>query len=119
MDEHAADGTGESVMSEKGWHKLNELDQMLRRAKPSGMFDGVKVTIEMINGFELFNTRPYHNYETWSDGYRISDGRIRVQREDLDDAIKAFVSALENPKPWDLIDPEERKQALEAQRAKQ
>jgi hypothetical protein len=61
------------------------------------MDDGVKVTIELFTGFEIFNTRPYHNYETWSDGYRIT-GRhkddhsviLRVEREDLDTAARKF-----------------------------
>lgn len=83
-------------MSNKPFNKLNELDQKLRRVKPVTGWDDnyTKVTIEMINGFELFNTRPYHNYETWSDGYRVSDGKITVQAEDLDDAIDLFCKKL-------------------------
>ena len=81
-------------MSNKSWDKLNVLDQMIRRAKPTGMESKVKLTIEMICGFELFNTRPYHNYETWADGYRVSDGKITVEAEDLDDAIRRFIEKL-------------------------
>jgi hypothetical protein len=55
------------------------------------MMSGTKITIELINGFELFNTRAYHNYETWSDGWKISDGNITVKGEDLDDAVNIFV----------------------------
>ena len=78
-------------MSNKSWDKLNPIDQQIRRAKPTGMDSGVKLTIEFFCGFELFNTRPYHNYETWSDGYRVSDGKITVEAEDLDDAIRLFI----------------------------
>jgi hypothetical protein len=78
-------------MPNKSWDKLNSLDQMIRRTKPTGMESGVKLTIEFFCGFELFNTRPYHNYETWSDGYRISDGKITVEAEDLDDALNLFI----------------------------
>lgn len=81
-------------MTNKGWDKINPLDRDLRKAFGAGMSTGVKVKIEMINGFELFNTRPYHNYETWSDGYEITvysteNGKPAAwaRAEDLDDAI--------------------------------
>ncbi len=81
-------------MSDKPYSRLNDLDQILRDCFPVKGFcsDHVQVTIEKICGFELFNTRPYHNYESWSDGYRIflgdgSDKKIFVEAEDLDTAI--------------------------------
>ncbi len=81
-------------MPNKSWGALNSVDRMLREAFPAGMTEGVKVkvSIEFINGFELFNTRPYHNYEAWSDGYRIQvydHGKrvVRVEAEDLDEAL--------------------------------
>ena len=60
------------------------------------MFDGVMLTIRFRRGFEIFNTRPYHNYEDWGDGYEIEtyDGQKFVA-EDLDDAIKKLVAARE------------------------
>jgi hypothetical protein len=54
----------------------------------------VQVKIEKICGFELFNTRPYHNYENWSDGYRITSGNIVAEAEDLDDAIELLSTKL-------------------------
>lgn len=87
-------------MSDKPWDKLNELDQIIRRASRCGMTEGDVVKITFISGFELFNTRPYHNYETWSQGYRVSGKGVTVEREDLDDAVKewaAKVDALEAP----------------------
>ena len=79
-------------MPNKDWKKLNPIDSVLRRLSPIGMYDGTKIKIELINGFELFNTRPYHNYETWSDGWRITDTltALMVQAEDLDDAVELF-----------------------------
>lgn len=76
--------------------QLNPLDLALRRALPPKGFtpNQVDVTIEKISGFELFNTRPYHNYETWSDGYRVYGQGVDVKAEDLDDAIGAFLAAL-------------------------
>ena len=50
----------------------------------------VLATIEVIGGFELFNTRPYHNYETWGQGYRITSQDVIVESEYLDDAIKLW-----------------------------
>ena len=81
----------------KPFYQLNPLDQQLRRTFQSGMFDGVRVRVELISGFELFNTRPYHNYETWGDGYRVSlpDGSLAIEKEDLDDAILAFCKLYE------------------------
>lgn len=76
-------------MSNKGWDKINPLDRDLRKAFGAGMFTGVKVRIEMVNGFELFNTRPYHNYETWSDGYQVT-----VYSRDTDDPGKPLVFAV-------------------------
>ena len=82
-------------MSDKPFNKLNELDQIIRRALPVGMNDGVHLTIEFFSAFELFNsTRQYHNYETWADGYRVTGKGVRIEREDLDDAIKAWAEAV-------------------------
>ena len=83
-----------------------------RLREPAGLHLGMKAActttaigteigaglITMVNGFELFNTRPYHNYETWSDGYRITDGITTVEREDLDDAVRAFVDEVAKAK---------------------
>jgi hypothetical protein len=94
-------------MSDKPWGKLNELDKALRRAFPVGMSkdqQGARCRIEMISGFELFNTRPYHNYETFSSGYRVSlpDGSFTASKEDLDDAIQALIDEIERRKHEDI-----------------
>jgi len=86
-------------MSNKSFDSLNVLDQKLRRAFPVGMdTPSVRVTIELLNGFELFNTRPYHNYETWSDGYRVTDkiSGISCESEDLDDAIDGLIKKIQS-----------------------
>lgn len=82
-------------MPNKEWRRLNIIDSELRKAVPPEMTTGtqVQLTIEKICGFELFNSRPYHNHETWSDGWRIRSGSIEVTDEDLDDAVKKFVRA--------------------------
>jgi hypothetical protein len=81
-------------MSDKPWNKLNELDQLIRRTLRLGMDSGTFLKIEYIYGFELFNTRPYHNYETWAGGYRVTDTitNTYVEREDLDDAVKEWAA---------------------------
>lgn len=83
-------------MSNKPFSKLNPIDQTLRKAFPPEGFkpNRVQVTIEKLTGFELFNTRPYHNYETWSDGYRISTEGITVEAEDLDEAVDLLLYKL-------------------------
>lgn len=89
-------------MPDKNWKALNELDRALRRAfGPVGPGnEGKHCVIEMHSGFELFNNRPYHNYETWGTGYHIStpDGEVSVWKEDLDDAIYLFIEKLEEYK---------------------
>lgn len=98
-------------MSEKAFGKLNILDQRLRRAYPTGMMTGVQVVIRKIIGFELFNTKPYHNYETWSDGYEATDGTYRVQAEDLDECIRRLAYLRDHKdeaKGVDLLLPNER-----------
>jgi hypothetical protein len=89
-------------MTNKEWDKVDPLDKAIRRALPSGNEDGIHLIIEYFSGFELFNTRPYHNYETWSSGYRVKGKGITVESEDLDDAIYLWIkkyapSTLERP----------------------
>jgi len=96
--------------------KINELDTLIRRTLRLGMEDnGSYLRIDFLYGFELFNTRAYHNYETWSGGYRVTDERngIQVQSEDLDDALQLWAKTLEAkregtpPKPWQINRPPE------------
>lgn len=84
-------------MSNKRFNKLWPADQLIRKLKPARMTErkDVILTIELICGFELFNTRPYHNYEDFSTGYRVSDKNVSVEAEDLDDALKLFKEKLD------------------------
>jgi hypothetical protein len=81
-------------MSNKRRQQLLPTDVRVRNLMRVGMFSGTVLTIEFVSGFEMFNTRPYHNYETWAQGWRITrhprdegESVIVVQREDLDDAL--------------------------------
>ena len=72
-------------------NELSAIDRAIRqlpRYGDPGMFTGTVLTIRYISGFEIFNTRPYHNYENWATGYVIEtyDG-LTVSAEDLDHAI--------------------------------
>jgi len=78
-------------MPNKNWDSLDPFDKMLRQKFTFGMDSGTQLIIQKVCGFELFNTRPYHNYETWSDGYHVTDGKFKVQMEDLDDAINKLL----------------------------
>jgi len=74
-------------------NKILDADKMIRQlfpATPETAPDSrtfILATIEVIGGFEAFNTRPYHNYEDWGQGYRITSQGITVKAEDLDDAL--------------------------------
>ncbi len=81
-------------MSNKAAAKLNVLDTLVRQTARCGMTQGTVMTIEFISGFELFNTRPYHNYETWSQGWRVHGLGVIVDREDLDDAVREWADAV-------------------------
>lgn len=107
-------------MPNKRWHELNPIDIDLRLSSETGMEEGVKQIIIRQCGFELYNTRPYHNYETWSDGWVVfgrkdkraekfeeivkayleypknKDIYIKVSREDLDEAISDFINQIYN-----------------------
>jgi hypothetical protein len=77
-----------------------DADKRLRRLFPTQMWDNNEIicTIRLFGGFEFFNSRPYHNYETWSEGYEITTGdrygNIDVTAEDLDDAINELENKL-------------------------
>lgn len=83
-------------MSNKSLDKLDRSDRELRLAfPPAPASPPVQVTIRKISGFELFNTRPYHNYETWSDGYEAEAEGITARSEDLDDAVSLLVARVQ------------------------
>lgn len=105
-------------MSNKRREQLDASDRVLREVSTVGMDEGVKQIILRVSGFELFNTRPYHNYETWSDGYLVigrADGTamtkqqagdiiargdapskdyVKFSAEDMDDACRGFAGVL-------------------------
>jgi len=84
---------GKIKMSNKDWDKIWDADKYIRKLFPAnpltapGSEKTVLATIEIVGGFEAFNTRPYHNYEDWGQGYRVSSQGIAVEAEDLDDAL--------------------------------
>lgn len=89
---------------DKAWTELLEADRIIRDLSPNkGMTRGTEpqIRVTLIRGFELFNTRPYHNYETWADGYIIEafgdDGSViaEVSAEDLDDALNELSKRLQ------------------------
>lgn len=85
-------------MSNKAHDKLTPTDRIIRetvsatKASVLGE-DGTILTITFVSGFEKFNTRPHHNYETWGDGYRIEGRGVVVEKEDLDEAMAAWALA--------------------------
>lgn len=85
-------------MSNKPFNQLLHIEQTVRLGKQHlDAVDGTRLIIEFISGFEKFNTRPHHNYESWGQGWRITDPEtdITLEREDLDDAIYAWREQLD------------------------
>lgn len=90
-------------MSDKPLSKLNPLDILIRQTARCGMTDGTVMRIEFVSGFEKFNTRPYHNYETWGQGYRVTGLGVSVEREDLDDAVQVWARNVDLLRAGDVI----------------
>lgn len=91
-------------MPNKPFASLNPIDQHIRRLSPNkGMTEGnsePQIRITLIRGFELFNTRPYHNYETFSDGYlaeAFKNGEViaSTTAEDLDEVLHKLEKLLD------------------------
>lgn len=60
-------------------------DNLIRELKPVDKTVGVKLVIQLVNGFERFGS-----HKRWEDGYRISDGEIVVEHENLLEALRRF-----------------------------
>lgn len=71
------------------WHR-NPIENLIRDTLGVGMYSGDELECKFIIGFELFNTRPYHNYETWSQGWNIQGHGIKVAHEFLLAAVKEW-----------------------------
>lgn len=81
-------------------HWREEPDEIERRLSLLAKYRGgpsrpdgyASVTTERVSGFEWFNTEPYHNYENWGLGWRITlndyDPPIVVHDETLGGAIQ-------------------------------
>jgi len=79
----------------RDFEQITKDDLAIRRmfpAKPTNTpsHKTVLAIIEVIGGFELFNTYAYHNYESWGQGYRVTSQGVSVESEYLDDAIELW-----------------------------
>lgn len=70
------------------------LDTRLKRLFPTGMRESIDIEIRLHCGFELQNTRPYHNYETWSHEWRAVVGDKTFLAETLDELVSRLEGAL-------------------------
>ena len=84
------------------FHQSHDIDGMVRKYNEGlgllGGYSGKKVfiQIEYFGGFEAFNTRAYHNYETWGHGWKIRIlacegrriGRPALMTDDLEKPIE-------------------------------
>jgi len=69
---------------------LKDFEAEFRQLFPVGMRSGTDATLEFIIGFELFNTRPYHNYEDWSQGWRLTVGDVVIETEYLHELLPKY-----------------------------
>lgn len=53
---------------------------------------GVMLTIEYETAFELYNNRPYHNYESQGHGYIVRGPAGEARAEELEDALKQYIA---------------------------
>jgi len=75
--------------------KDKTLDQRIKKLFPVGMRDEIDIVIRLCCGFELQNTRPYHNYETWSHEWQAIIGDKSVAAaETLDDLVEKLEKRL-------------------------
>jgi hypothetical protein len=71
---------------------LTEFDDAVRHLFPIGMRSATDLKLELRCGFELFNTRPYHNYETWSNGwYATASDKVVASGETLEDLCASLM----------------------------
>jgi len=69
---------------------MNEMDLRIRRLFRAG-FENSSNRYTTIATIEIIvATVPYHNYETWGQGYRVSSEGISVVSEYLDDALELW-----------------------------
>ena len=88
---------------------LESLDRKLKRVAPVGpTTEGTQIRIELRCGFELFNTRPYHNYESWSHGWYIDGMGVHAEAEDLEQAVTLFVTRAQQAQDGEPLKPWER-----------
>lgn len=77
--------------------RLSRMDTFVPAILGLGMSEGIFLKIEYVYGFEKFNTRPYHNYETWAGGWRLTDTKndISFEEEYLSKAIDMWIRKVE------------------------
>lgn len=73
---------------------LNPVDLMLKKAFPTGMRDGVDVTIRYVCKFEGFGT-----YETWCVGYQIEGKGKFAESQYLDTAVEKWLKLVDDASP--------------------
>lgn len=85
--------------------KQDSIDDIVRRTLRLGMDSGTFLKIEYVYGFEKFNNRPYHCYETWCGGWVVTDPNMpwpwnpklpwTTKNENLESAIKEWATQRE------------------------
>ena len=63
----------ECMNNERRIHDVDYLNKLQNYFSTMGDYTNhIFMTIDLIGSFERYNNRPYHNYEQWATGYRVS-----------------------------------------------
>lgn len=94
-------------MSDKHHDRLWPVERRINQLYNPTMTDRIQIKLKRFTGFEIFNTRPYHNYETWSAGWNAEDAwGNSASAEDLDDCLNKLCDKREAQ--LDALPKEER-----------
>lgn len=79
-------------------HDTSPEELVRRRHSHYGDFSGTRTFLEIsfVGSFERYNTRPYHNYETWGFGWLVADNTGLADSECLQCALEELFSKVTN-----------------------
>ena len=71
-------------------HEFSAEHLVRRKYGMDGWYGGTKhyLSIEFVGSFERYNTRPYHNHESWGFGWIVSNSEGQADSECLECALE-------------------------------
>lgn len=79
-------------------HSLTANQMAHKRWGWNGGYDGKRnyLSITFYGEFEAFNTRPYHNYETWGHGWFVQSAGEDARSECLECALEELFDKIDS-----------------------